>query len=122
MKRALYGAGIPSVLEPLGVDLGKNTRPDGLTIVPYKNGKCQTWDCTCVDTFAKSHVYNTASTAGAAGAAATDAEVLKRNKYAGLSQTYLFEPIAIKTTGVYGRSMSNIISDIGKGCLHPLAI
>ena len=82
-----------SVLEPLGVNLGENTRPDGLTIVPYKNGKSLTWDCTCVDTFAKSHVYNTASTAGAA---ATDAEVLKRNKYTSLSQNYLLEPIAIE--------------------------
>ena len=57
------------------------------------------------------HIRNTASTAGAA---ATDAEVLKSNKYAGLSQTYLFKPIAIETTGVYGRSMSNIINDIGR--------
>ena len=87
VKCSLYGTGIPSVLEPLGVDLGENTCPDGLTIVPYKNGKSLTWDCTCVDTFTKSHVYNTASMAGTA---ATDVEVLKRNKYAGLSQTYLF--------------------------------
>ena len=50
---ALYGAGIPSVLEPLGVDLGENTRPDGFTIVPYKNVKSQTWDCTCVNAFVK---------------------------------------------------------------------
>ena len=60
VKRALYGAGIPFVLEPLGIDLGENTCPDGLTIVPSKNGKSQTCDCTCVDTFAKSHVYNAA--------------------------------------------------------------
>ena len=39
VKRAFYGAGIPSVLEILGVDLGENTCPDGLIIVPYKNGK-----------------------------------------------------------------------------------
>ena len=111
VKCVLYGARIPSVLEPLGVDLGENTCPDGLTIVPYKNGKSLTWDCTYVNTFAKSHIYNVASMAGAA---ATDAEVLKCNKYAGLSQTYLFEPIAIETMGVYGRSTSNIISDIDR--------
>ena len=60
LKWALYGAGIPSVLEPLRDHLGKNTFPDGLTIVPSKNGKSLTCDCTCVDTFAKSHVYNAA--------------------------------------------------------------
>ena len=95
VNRALYGAGIPSVPEPLGVDFGENTRLDGLTIVAYKNGKSLTWDCTCVDTFAKSHIYNAALIAVAAS---TDAEVLKRNKYAGLNQTYLFELIAIETT------------------------
>ena len=60
---------------------------------------------------AKSHIYNTASTAGAA---VTNAEVLKRNKYAGLGKTYLFEPITIETTGVYGRSPTNIICDISR--------
>ena len=79
VKHALHETGIPSVLELLGLDLGENTRLDVLTIVPNKNGNSLTWDCTCVNNFAKSHVYNTASTAGAA---ATDAEVLKRNKYA----------------------------------------
>ena len=102
---------MPSVLEPLGVDLGENTRPDALTIIPYKNGKSLTWDCTCVDTFGKSDGHNTALTAEVA---ANDVEVLKRNKYTGLSQIYIFEPIAIKTTGTYGRTMSNIINDIGR--------
>ena len=71
VKRALQGAGIPFVLEPLGLDLGENTHPEGLIIVSNENGKSLTLDSTCIDTFAKLHIYNTASTAGAA---ATDAE------------------------------------------------
>ena len=82
-----------------------------MTIVPYKNVKSLTWDCTCGDTFAKTYVYNTASMAGAA---ATDVEVLTGNKYVGLTQTYLFEGIAIVTMEVCGRSTYNIISDIGR--------
>ena len=39
VKHALYGAGIPSVLVPLGVVLRENTCPDGLTIIPSKNEK-----------------------------------------------------------------------------------
>ena len=105
VKRALHGAGVPSVLEPLGLDHGESIHPDGLRIVPYKNGRSLTWDCACVDTFAESHV----NIAIMAVVAATDAENMKCQKYAGLSQSYIFEPIAIETTGVCGQLMYSII-------------
>ena len=67
VKHALHGAGVPSVLEPLGFDCGDSTYPDGLSIVPKKNGRSPTWDCTCIDMFAESHITNTAIMARAAG-------------------------------------------------------
>ena len=63
-----------------------------------------------VNMFAESHVNNTAIRAGAA---ATDAENMKCQKYASLHQSDIFEPIAIETAGLYGQSTSHIFNDTG---------
>ena len=56
VKRALQKAGLPSVLEPPGLDRGDGSRPDGITVFPFSGGKSLVWDCTCVDTFAGVHL------------------------------------------------------------------
>ena len=56
VKRALATAGIPSNLEPPGLDRGDGRRPDGMTVFPFKNGKPLVWDATCSDTFATTNV------------------------------------------------------------------
>lgn len=111
IRRALQSAGIPSVLEPVGVDRGDGKRPDGISIFPYSNGKCLCWDATCVDTFAASHIYNSAVSAGSA---AREAEVRKCRKYEALSTRYRFEPISVETTGVYGATTCALLSDMGR--------
>ena len=42
------------------------------------------------------------------------AERRKRLKYAALEQRYLFEPIAVETTGVFGKTTSLLINDLGR--------
>ena len=46
--------------------------------------------------------------------AAAKAENAKRTKYPGLVSRFIFEPIAIETSGVFGHSTRTIISEIGK--------
>jgi len=111
VKRGLLRAGLPSVLEPPGLDRGDGKRPDGLTVYPFKEGRSLVWDCTCVDTFARTHLNNSAITARSAACAA---EALKRTKYSGLAGRYLFEPIAVETTGVYGDTTASIVHEIGR--------
>jgi len=111
VKRALQRAGLPSVLEPPGLDRGDGKRPDGITVFPYRNGKSLIWDCTCVDTFAETHLNDSAVEAGSAAGAA---EIRKRQKYSALGDSYIFEPIAIETSGAYGRSTSLIMRSIGR--------
>lgn len=111
VKRALLRAGIPSNLEPPGLDRGDGSRPDGITVFPFYRGRSLIWDCTCVDTFAESHLNGSAVEAGTA---ATGAEARKCNKYAGLSTTYQFEPIAVETTGVYGPSTLSFLDVLGR--------
>ena len=56
IKRALASADIPSLLEPKSLSRDDGKRPDGLTVLPWANGRCMVWDFTCPDTLATSHL------------------------------------------------------------------
>ena len=90
VHRTLQAAGVPSQLEPPGLSRDDGKRPDGASIVPWKQGKSLVWDVTCVNTVAPSHVKATASQPGAACEAA---EIKKRKKYSSLTKDFLFKPI-----------------------------
>jgi len=111
IKRGLQKAGIPSILEPLGIDRGDGKRPDGITAFPFSRGKSLCWDATCVDTYAECNLNNSAV---APGSAARGAEDAKRRKYAALGARFIFEPIAVETTGVYGSTTAPVIAEIGR--------
>ena len=64
VRRGLSAAGIPSMLEPSGLDRGDGKRPDGITVYPYSRGRCLIWDATCVNTFASSNLIRAALAAG----------------------------------------------------------
>ena len=55
LHRALSSANVPSRLEPTGLDRADGKHPNGITMVPWSNGRLLVWDATCVDTFATSH-------------------------------------------------------------------
>ena len=55
IKRSLEAAKVPCHLEPTGLYRDDGKRPDGATIVPWKQGKILVWDATCPDTLAPSH-------------------------------------------------------------------
>ena len=54
-------------------------RPDGLTLIPWREGRCLSWDATIVDILANSFVTQCASSS--AGAAAEAAAARKHIKY-----------------------------------------
>lgn len=96
IRRALVSANILCALEPPGLSRSDGKRPDGLTMVPWKRGRCLIWDATCVSTFAPSHINGTTRVAGAA------AELAARNKqlkYLDLERSYMFVPVAVETAG-----------------------
>ena len=84
VRRGLSAAGIPSMLEPSGLDRGDGKRPDGITVYPYSRGRCLIWEATCVNTFASSNIIRAAF---AAGSVADAAEVRKIAKYADASSS-----------------------------------
>ncbi len=40
IKRALASADVPAMLEPCSLSRDDGKRPDGLTIMPWANGRC----------------------------------------------------------------------------------
>ena len=111
IKRALVVAGLPSILEPAGLDRGDGRRPDGMTVFPFRNGKALVWDATCADTYSATHVNHCALQAGYA---ANTAEQNKNTKYQTLSDRYIFQPISVETTGVLGKSTLTFLKDLGR--------
>ena len=117
LKRALTSSDIPSILEPAGISRSDGKRPDGLTLVPWREGKSLIWDSTCVDTVAPSHLP---STSKIAGSAAESAARNKSNKYSNLADNYIFVPFAVETLGPWCREAKALISTIGR-CLVQLS-
>ena len=111
VKRALQKDGLPSVLEPPGLDSRCGSCPDGKRVFPFSGGRSLVWDFTCVDTFAGVHLNRSAMEAGTA---ANSPEERKRRKYAALVEAHQFEPIEVETMGVYGESTGVIVRAIGR--------
>ena len=111
IHRSLAAAGVPSQLEPLGLSRQDGKRPDGVTVMPWRQGRSLIWDATCSDTFAASYV-NLASTR--AGAVADQAERRKTAMYNHLLPTHLFYPVSIETSGAFGEETAHFIQEIGR--------
>ena len=68
------------------------------------------WDVTVPDTLAPSHVQ---ASAGRAGVVAEQSEATKFSKYATISTTHLFIPLAFETLGTWGQEARKFISELG---------
>jgi len=69
------------------------------------------WDVTVPDTFAESHVGDTATEAGAA---ANQAAANKIAKYDELAGTHIFNPVAIETGGTWNYWAVELVQEIGR--------
>ena len=96
ISRAFSSAGVPAVKKPTGLSRSDGRRPDGLILIPWQNGESLTWDVTVATTLADSYVN---ASANSAGGAAEMAASRKSAKYADLSASYIFQPIALETLG-----------------------
>src|SRR5436190_4781956 len=83
--RSLCSAQIPARREPTGL-YSTQTRPDGLTLVPWRLGECMVWDATVVITLAPSHVL------------------------CDLSSAYEFVPLGFETPGSLGPAAEEFLA------------
>ncbi len=112
IHRALNSCQVPNRLEPPGLTRNDGKRVDGVTLIPWQNGKCIAWDATCGDTFAPSYVEHSSKEAGYV---ATKAEGLKRSKYSAvIEQNIEFLAFAVETAGTFGNEALSFINAIGK--------
>lgn len=96
VTRTLISAGVPATKEPIGLLRTDGKRPDGMTLIPWQDGKLLVWDVTVTTTLADSYV---ASAARRAGEVAEQAAIRKQAKYSALSNAYSFLPLAFETLG-----------------------
>jgi hypothetical protein len=111
ISRSLTRAGVSNIKEPSGLLRTDGKRPDGMTLIPWRGGRCLVWDVTVTDTVAPSYLN---STSGAAGAAAELAATRKNAKYRELSTSYFFVPLAFETLGPINDSGLDFIKDLGR--------
>ena len=82
-----------------------------LTLVPWQGGRCLAWDASVVDTFTPSYVAVSAQVTGSAAQASVERNV---SKYAGLSASHLFVPIAIEILGPINEAGHSFLSELGR--------
>ena len=111
IKRCLGKIGLPSILEPSGLDRSDGRHLDGIMTFSWKHGKCLVWDATVVDAFSKSHII---ASSIESGSSAKCAEILKSRKYQGLVDNFHFQPVAFETTGCCGLSTSSFVEELGR--------
>ena len=111
IHRALGSAGVPAVLEPRGLTSSDERRPDGLTMIPWSEGRCLAWDATVSDSLADSHLNRTVHVAGAAAESAADAKI---RKYADLPRAVTFVPVAVETLGPICSDGIEFITELGR--------
>jgi hypothetical protein len=110
IKRALISCDFPSIREPPGCSRSDGKRPDGLTLIPWTRGKSLIWDFTCGDTFAASYINQSCQRPGYV---ANLAEENKFKKYQDLMFNFIFIPIAIETSGFWGKQALHFIKTLG---------
>jgi len=114
VARAFASAAIPVAKEPQGLSTlsrADGKRPDGLTIVPWREGKPLTWDVTVVCPLAESYIGDSATNAGSAAEAAA---TRKAAKYAGLERKHIFQPVAVENLGTMKASAYGFLAGLGK--------
>ena len=77
-------------------------RPDGLTLLPLEGDKPLPWDITVASTLAQSHIDASSHTAGGATELAASR---KEAKYSCLTQSHIFQPVALETLTSYVTSV-----------------
>jgi hypothetical protein len=102
--RAITRTGVQATKEPNGLFRADGKRPDGLTLVLWREGRS---DVTVADTVAESYLSISSITAGAAAER-------KNAKYAELGGHHIFIPIAIETLGPFCVEGLSFIREIGR--------
>ena len=90
--------------EPVRLTRTDGKPPDGLTLIPWQDGKSLTWEVTVVSTLTDSYLYVTLL---------KTASVRKESKYSVLPSDYLLQPIAFENLGPLNGSGLDFLNEVG---------
>ena len=110
IDRALHTLRMPTRLEPTGLSLDRNLRPDGISIPSWDRGKPLAWDVTCAHPLAASW---SSTSLRRSSAVATTVEESKTKKYKDLETDFSFQPVSMETFGGMGQSTARFIEKLG---------
>lgn len=110
ISNALTSARIPNILEPPGLSRSDGKKPDGLTLIPWRQGRAILWDSTVRNTLASSYLH---SSSKISGSIAEEAEIYKHNHYIELKNNYNFTPVAFETLGPMGPDTRAFLTCLG---------
>jgi len=99
------------VKEPAGLSRDDGKHPDGVTLLSWAKGKPLAWDITVPDTYADSHLADTATTAGAAADKAASNKVAK---YRQIANSHIFVPVAIESAGTLNHQAVELVQELGR--------
>ena len=109
--RAFISSWTLATREPHGLCTSNGKRPDGVTRIPWRRGRCLAWKSTCQDTLTSCHV-----TAGSNkdGSAAATSETKKCQKYTDFFSGVDFVPVALESSGVWRKQALDLVKEIGR--------
>jgi len=112
VRRALVSGVVPAVLEPVGAGVCRDDgkRPDGMSLIPWRQGLPLLWDFTFYDTLAPSNV---STSSRGASRLANSAESAKIKKYSSLTTTFHFSSLCVETLGAWGSCTRLLVRRIG---------
>jgi len=85
--------------------------PDGLTMLPWKEGKPLSWDVTAICPLADSYVDASARNAGSAAELAADRKVAM---YSVPVRTHIFKPTAVESSGRINSAVCSFLAEFGR--------
>jgi len=87
--RSLSKAGFISIKEPQGLLRSDGKRSNGLTLIPWQDGRCATWDITVTDIVVTSYLSRPERVVRSLSSKSS-AATRKEEKYSDISKSYLF--------------------------------
>jgi len=111
VARGFSSAGVPTTREPSGLLGSSLLKPDGVSLIPWRDGKPIAWDATIATTLADSHVSTSATAAGSAAELAASKKV---TKYAGLGRGMIFQPISLESLESASEGTASFVTLLGK--------
>ena len=111
VTRAVAAGDYSVVKEPAGLISGSLKRPDGATLLPWRNGDYLAWDVTVATTLAASSIEASSTLSGSASEVAASKKVAK---YSDLPSHYAFQPVAFENLGAASVSTVSFIDQLGR--------